>query len=168
MSKQISPIGQVSYPKVFKAAEELDPASQFKGYSIDLLVEEVPADLMNAIDAAIDAKWSDAGKRKKVKAGLKAVSKVPHPLNEDKEVYRIRFKRPTSFGPAGVVGKKMEALTEEDLYPGCLAHVMYNVYTYDGDFGSGVGLGFKAIQKTGEGESFIKGNDLDGFDIIED
>ena len=167
MANDITGIGQVSYPKVFKAAEELAPGSQFKGYSIALLVEEVPADLMNQIDAAIDAKWSDAGKRKKVKANLKSVSKVPHPMDEDKEVYRIRFKRPTSFGPAGVIGRQLESLQEEDLYPGCLARVKFNVYTYDGDFGSGVGLGFKAIQKTGEGESFIKSNDLDGFDAID-
>jgi len=167
MANDITGIGQVSYPKVFKPAEELDPTSQFKGYSIDLLVEEVPADVMNAIDAAIEKQWSDAGKRKKVKANLKAISKVPHPLDEDKEVYRIRFKRPTSFGPAAVIGPQLQALTEEDLYPGSMARVKFRAYCYDGDFGAGVGLGFTAIQKTGEGESFIKSSDLDGFDIID-
>lgn len=167
MANDITTIGAVSYPKVFKAAEELDPGSQFKGYSVDLLVDEVPANVLNAIDEAIESKWSDAGKRKKVKAGIKAITKVPHPMDADREVYRIRFKRPTAFGPAAVIGPQLQALTEEDLYPGAMARIKFRAYTYDGDFGSGVGLGFTAIQKTGEGESFVKSSDLDGFDIID-
>jgi len=167
MANDITGIGQVSYPKVFKAAEELDPSSQFKGYSVDLLVEEEPTEILAAIDKAIDAQWSDAGKRKKVRANMKSVTMVPHPMDEDKEVYRIRFKRPTSFGPAAVIGPQLQALTEEDLYPGSMARVKFRAYTYDGDFGAGVGLGFAAIQKTGEGDSFIKSSDLDGFDVID-
>ena len=164
----VSSIGQVSYPKVFRAAEEVDPSSRFKGYSVDLLVDEVPQSMKDAIEDAVNAQWKDEATRKKVLKSLTCVTKTEHPMDEDKEVWKLRFKRPTNFGPAGVVGPKLETLEEDDLYPGSFARIKYRVYTYDGDFGKGVGLGFAAVQKTGEGESFVgKNADLDGFDVID-
>ena len=164
---KVSNIGQVSYPRVFTAAEEADPGSMFKGYSIELLFEDEPTDIREAIEAAVNAKWSDTAKRKKALSNLKCIAQVPHPLDPERDVWRVRFKRPTSFGACAVVGPRLEVIEESDLYAGSMARVKYSAYCYDGDFGLGAGLGFQSVQKTGEGETFSRSSDLDGFDCID-
>lgn len=166
MSKPVTPEGIISYPHLFVPQEESNPSGMFKGFSVELLVDEVPEVLTEMIEKAVNEKWADAKKRKQVLENISAIKEVDHPFVEGQTITRIRFKRPTSFGPCSVFGRKMEKV--EDVTPGNLGRVQFDVYCYDGSFGSGVGIGLKAVQITGEGQSLLSYSATDFFDVLDD
>lgn len=167
MANDITTIGQISYPTIFKAGEEIDPTTQYKGYSVELLVDAIPENLQAAIDQAVNDKFGhDEKLKKKALASMSCIKKGTDPNDDDREVYRLRFKRRTDFGAPVVIGPQLQQLEEGDVYGGCMGRVKFRAYAWQNVNGVGVGLGFSAVQKTGEGESFASSDDLGGFDAV--
>lgn len=151
-----SPVGRVSFPKVFVA----------EGYQ----GSEPKFSLMLVFDPA---KFSSTDKRlwaNMIKlADSKAMEKFKKPLKG----LPANFKKPfrdgaekedlEGFGEGKVFisfGSKMKPgivdldlnpiLTPEEFYPGCYARVTMSCYAYD-NVGKGVAFGLQNIQKVGEG-----------------
>lgn len=167
---KISPIGRVSYPRVFRpeAYNDQDPK-----YSIVLIWPKDGTDLSQLkedISEAIRKKWGDKPPR-----GLKIPVRDGDVEREGKPEFEgcwfATFSAKADEGHAAptVVGPDKQPISEasQRFYPGCWARVMYSCYAYDTSGNRGVGLGLQHVQKCHDDEPFVAISSADEFDAVE-
>jgi hypothetical protein len=166
-SKNISPVGRVSYPNVFRprAVEEgKDPQ-----FSLALLFDKSQKDELAEMRAKVEAakkeKWGDKVP-KNFRTPFRDGNEKEGAEYQDKIFINLKAKENR---PPQVVGPDKQPISESsgDFYPGCFARVSYTVYAYEVRGNAGVSFGLGNIQKVKDGEPFDGRRDAeDEFEAV--
>lgn len=166
IKKVWSPVGVVSFPKVF--APEGYQGSEPK-YSLTLIFEPGK---FNAIDKKLWAQMIALADEKSMEKFKKKISQLPanfkKPFRDGEEKADLQGYGPgkvfcsfSSKMKPGIVDVDLNPiLTPEDFYPGCLARVTLTAYAYD-NVGKGVAFGLQNIQFIGHGTRLDSRTDAD-------
>lgn len=150
----LTPKGRVSYPYVFKGKANALREDKRIEFSVDLIFSKDTdlSKMKEAMEKCIKDKWGD-----KRPANLRTPFKDGNSKNkpEYKDSIYITFKN--TIKPGLVDAEKNQIISERDFYPGCYAHVNYNMYAYDAAGNKGLSMGLLNIQKLADGEPFGAG-----------
>lgn len=162
----VSPIGRVSYPKVWEMAKRA-PDSDAMAFQITLIFSEDHfnteaekqqyredmARLQAEIRRAVSAKWPEGPpKGKKLRSPLK-----PNDEQND-DAYAVQgvhaaFRQDKASSIRVIDGKTRPITKQSGLfYAGCFARVSFNAWAYVHAMGNGVSLTFYSVQKVRDGE----------------
>jgi len=166
-SRCVTPMGRMSFPKVFKADAFKDQEPKF---SCTILFD-AKTDL-SAMEAACDAAIE---KEYPAKRGMPKKFKRPFRDGDDKEdldgyAGKIFVAASNKQRPA-VVDKDLSPISEEsgDFYAGCYGRLALRAFCYDVNGNAGVTFSLEHVQKLKDGESFTgKMKVEDAFDSVAD
>lgn len=144
-------------------------------YSCCLLIPKVDTATMAKIRAVLDkikrdpvalAKW-----------GGKLPPKLKEPLRDgdeekDDENYEgcwfINANASEKRRPKIVDRQCADVLDQDEVYSGCYAQVKVGFFPYSASGNRGIGAGLEVIRKVKDGERLSGGNNLDGFEELDD
>lgn len=171
----LTPVFRVSFPDLFTPVAFSE--GQPKKYSVTAIIPKKlsgpEAQLLKAMrsaaeNACIEKFGEDEYKR------LRKHNKLKWPIHDGEEQDLdgygpdVIYIRLSSQMAPGVIGRRKEALKEDDVYAGCYARARVTVYAYD-NISKGVAFGLGNLQKVGEGEAFGSGVAAeDEFDEVDD
>lgn len=168
-----TPIGRVSYPRLFKAGA-LKPTDTPK-YDVTLIFDP---DINLSEVKRVTEEYVKREAPKKWPGGLPKKFKYPWRSGDEKDGKEgfgpedtfIAFRRLEDFGPPVSVDQQRNPLNPADVYAGCLGVVAYRPYLYDNTGNVGVSLGLEGFQKAGDGDPIgVAPIDPDeAFDVIDD
>jgi len=178
MSKiNITPMGRISYPHLFKAKR--NELSNKDEYTVDILFaknEDPKKDPINAIrntvEEAIKEKWPNKrpnGLVLPIKDGDGTKPKAGTPYDEAYHgCWFITLKNTRK--PQVVDANKQEILDEGEVYGGCYGRASYTAYAYDNKGNKGASLSLVHFQKIKDGESFSGTHTTaeNDFDVVSD
>lgn len=144
-------------------------------YSCCLLVKKSDKAAVDAIRRAIDAVKHDPASL--AKWGGKLPPKLKEPLRDgdeekDDENYAgcwfINANSSEKRPPKIVDRQCADVLDQDEVYSGCYAQVKVGFFSYSASGNRGIGAGLEVIRKVKDGERLSGGNNLDGFEILDD
>jgi hypothetical protein len=164
----VTPMGRISFPKVFKAEAFKDQKPKF---SCTILFKKNTdlSELKKAVHAAKVAKW---GKDKE-----EWPKRLRSPFNDGNEKADLDGYKGMIYVTASnqhrpqVVDKNMEAIDEAsgDFYAGCYGRLALRAFAYDTAGNKGVSFSLEHVQKLKDGEPFSgKPKVEDVFDEVDD
>ena len=102
----------------------------------------------------------------KIKAAMEAVKKDPASLAAG--CYFLNANANANRRPLIVDRQCAEILDQEEVYSGCYAQVKVGLFSYSASGNRGIGAGLETIRKVRDGERLSGGNNLDGFEALDD
>lgn len=144
-------------------------------YSCCLLIPKSDTETKAKIDAVIDKIKHDPAAL--AKWGGKLPPKLKEPLRDgdeekDDENYEdcwfINANASEKRRPKIVDRQCAEVLDQEEVYSGCYAQVKVGFFAYSASGNRGIGAGLEVIRKVKDGERLSGGNDLSGFEELDD
>lgn len=163
---------RLSYPHLFeKNAVEGGKAK----YSASLIIDKENAELIKAINAAVEEAIKEGESKLKNKAG-NIPKNLKKPLRdgdidrEDDEAYENAFflNANTDRKPQ-CVDQRVQPITDpDDLYAGCYVRASVNFYAFNTNGNLGIAVGLNNIQKVAEGEALSGGSTAaEDFEAVE-
>lgn len=150
----ISPVGVLSFPNLFKARSPTPGADP--RFSVNLVwsreqqKDEAFHLLRKQIMAAAKEKWGDKAENMFASGQLR--SPLRDASEKDYAGYGEEGAKYANFwsksAPGVVDGKLEDVIDPSYVYPGCLGRVSYRAFAYDASGNRGVGLGLLNVQIT--------------------
>ena len=109
--------------------------------------------------------------------GRQAAPKLKEPLRDGDEekddenyagCYFLNANANANRRPLIVDRQCAEILDQEEVYSGCYAQVKVGLFSYSASGNRGIGAGLETIRKVRDGERLSGGNNLDGFEALDD
>ena len=145
-------------------------------YSCCLLIRKTDTATIAKIEAAVAAVKKDP--KALAKWGGKLPPKLKEPLRDgdeekdDDENYAnckfINANASEKRRPRIIDQHCNEVLDQDEVYSGCYANVKVGFFAYSASGNKGIGAGLEVIQKVRDGERLSGGNNLDGFEVLDD
>ena len=144
-------------------------------YSCCLLISKKDTETLAKIRAAIEAVKKDPASL--AKWGGKLPPKLKEPLRDgdeekDDENYAgcwfMNANSAEKRRPLIVDRQCAEILDQDEVYSGCYAQVKVGFFSYSASGNRGIGAGLETIRKVRDGERLSGGNNLDGFEALDD
>ncbi len=160
----LTPVGRLSYPKLFRPERnQLNPESDPK-FSCVLIFDEAAQkdhrflELRRAANDCATAKW-----------GAKLPSNLKSPFREGAEKASDGYGEGTVFvnmtakRKPGVIGPDKQPADEGDVYAGCYVIANVNPFAYDEKGNRGISFGLNNIMKIRDGETLAGISAEDAF-----
>src|SRR6478736_1943547 len=159
-----TPVGILSFPNLFKPRPRSPGADPV--YSCSLLFDQAAqrhplfALMKKAVDELVDQTWG-AGKSQDPKFMARIRSPFRSCSDKDYKGYDIPggvYISPWSNNKPGIIdARKQEILVPDDVWPGQLARLTVNPFSYDQPGNPGVNFGLNNIQVCGPGAERLDG-----------
>jgi hypothetical protein len=171
--KLMTPVFRVSFPQLFEAKSYGDSGPKYSVVALfrkDMTGKD--KELLQAMERSAEKiaiqKFGEAAYRKMRKLGT---FKWPFRDGEEKDLDGyggdVLFTTLSTKQAPGVVGRRRESLSEEDVYAGCYAHATCHPYAFDNK-AKGVAFGLGNIQKLDDGEPFtMRSRAEDDFESVD-
>lgn len=168
MAVWVSPVGRVSYPRVWEPEQILGQGEP--KFQITLLIpknEPKLAEMREVAKQVMFKKWPN-GSPPNFQSPFLDGDTLNTPETHGKIVVRMRAKEDRK---PQIVGPDKRPITKESglFYSGCHARVSYSCYAWTFGSKNGVGFGFNNVQKIRDDEAFDNRTQADqDFDAVEE